>query len=221
MKTLLPIKPVTIAHPVKQKVTQLLKQDQITLNDIEDLNNRERVYFSNTCTKILNSLSGSRREMFLAKIDQVMAPEGKSDVWEHNQLIISEAVADFIKQYGFMPTKSAIAAQTGLCRQTVATHFKEYKRRPEFAEQAEQFKFMAPQVLANVFKHALAGDMRAARLYFEMIGATKPPKVSYGPATLPGTQNNYLQINNTILSQENLARLTTEQLNQIEYIIKG
>jgi hypothetical protein len=215
METALSIKPVTITKPVKQKVTQLLKQDKITLNDIEDLNHRERVYFSNTCTKILNSLSGSRREMFLAKIDQVMAPESKSDAWEINQLTISEAITNFINQYGTMPTKSAIAAQTGLCRQTVATHFKEYKKRPEFCEQAEQFKFMAPQVLANVFKQALAGDMRAARLYFEMIGAKKPD------AALPGTQNNYIQINNTILSQENLARLTTEQLNQIEYIIKG
>ena len=215
MQTPLPIKPATITLPVKQKVTQLLQQDQITPNDIADLTDRERVYFTNTCTKMLNKLSGSRRELFLAKLDQVMAPEGKSDVWEHNQLIISEAVANFMQQYGLMPTKSAIAAQTGLCRQTVATHFAAYKKRPEFAQQTEQFKFMAPQVLANVFKYALAGDMRAARLYFEMIGAKKPE------ATLTSTQNNYIQINNTILSQENLARLTTEQLNQLEYIIKG
>ncbi|MEO8949637.1 MAG: hypothetical protein ABI308_14585, partial [Mucilaginibacter sp.] len=91
MKTPVPIKPVAIpiaigTNPVKQKVTQLLKQDKITLNDIEDLTNRERAYFGNTCTKILNKLAGSQREMFLAKLEQVMAPESKSDAWEINHL---------------------------------------------------------------------------------------------------------------------------------------
>jgi hypothetical protein len=76
---------------------------------------------------------------------------------------------------------------------------------------------MAPHLLANVYKLALSGDVRAARLYFEIIGA----KTTQPQNTLPGTQHNYIQINNTILSQENLARLTTEQLNQIEGIIKG
>lgn len=201
----------------KHKVDRLLKLDKITLNDIEGLTKPETAYLADACTEILEQLSGSRREAFLAKIDQIMVPENKSDIWEHNHLAISEAIGNFMQQHGFMPTKSAIADQTGLCRQTVAKHFKEYKKRPEFAEQTEQFKFMAPQVLAGVFKFALNGDMRAARLYFEMIGAkTRQPL-----HTLTGTQNNYIQINNTILSQENLARLTAEQLNQIEGIIKG
>jgi len=211
METHLPVKSVAANMPVKQKVTQLLQLDKITLNDVEDLNNRERVYFSNTCNKLLKKLTGSQREMFLAKIAPVMAPEFKGDIWEYNQLVITEAIGDYMRQYGIMPTASHIADETGLCRQTVATHLKEYKRRPEFAAQADQFKFMAPQVLANVFKFAVRGDMRAAKLYFEMIG-TKNPDV---------THNNYIQINNTILSQENLTRLTTEQLNQIEGIIKG
>ena len=57
--------------------------------------------------------------------------------------------------------------------------------------------------------------MKAARLYFEMVGATK--KQSAG--TVINEQNNYIQINNTILSQENLKQLSEAQLNQIENII--
>ena len=33
-------------------------------------------------------------------------------------------------------------------------------------------------------------------------------------------QNNYIQINNTVLSQESLKLLSTEQLTQIENIVK-
>lgn len=116
-----------------------------------------------------------------------------------------------------MPTKNVIARETGLSRQTVAKHFAAYKRHPGFTAEMEQFKFMAPNVLANVFKCALSGDMRAARLYFEMVGATGRQPAN----TVLNEQNNYIQINNTKLSQQNLEQLSAGQLNQIENIIRN
>ena len=74
---------------------------------------------------------------------------------------------------------------------------------------------MSHNVPANVFKFANNGDMRAARLYLEMVGAlNKQPA-----GTVVNAQNNYIQINNTILSQENLKQLSAEQLAQIENIV--
>jgi len=74
---------------------------------------------------------------------------------------------------------------------------------------------MSHNILANVFKYAVKGDMKAARLYLEMVGAINKPQNN----SVVNQQNNYIQINNTILSQENLKQLTAEQLNQIESII--
>jgi hypothetical protein len=59
--------------------------------------------------------------------------------------------------------------------------------------------------------------VKAARLYFEMVGAMNKQQ----PNTVINEQNNYIQINNTILSQQNLKQLSKEQLNQIEHIISG
>jgi len=203
-----------VAKTAKQKTDQLLQLDKITPDDLNQLNTRERVYFNKTCIKILNELTGSQHAAFLVKIDQVMTPEAKSNMWEYNHQEITHAISHYLKQNGVMPTNKYIARETGLARQTVARHFAAYKTHPDFAMQTEQFKLMAPQVLTKVLKLALKSDMRAAKLYFEMIGANKPD-------TATNTHNNYIQINNTILSQENLTRLTTDQLNQIEGIIKG
>jgi hypothetical protein len=123
-----------------------------------------------------------------------------------------------MRNNGVMPNKSAIARETGLSRQTVAKHFAAYKRHPEYTAEMEQFKFMAPNVLASVFKHALNGDIKAARLYFQMVGATNSQSRTCG---IINEQNNYIQINNTILSQENLKQLSAEQLSQIENIISN
>jgi len=205
---------LTNYEAAKQKINGLLALKKITIKDIEGLSRMERELLAETATQILPKLTGAERDNFLDKIDLIILPATKSNAWEYNHFVITEAIAGFMRLHGIMPTRNAIADETGLSRQTVAKHFAAYKAQPEFAAQMEQFKFMAPKMLANVFKYASAGDMRAARLYFEMIGS-----VNKKQNTVVNEQNNYIQVNNTILSQENLKQLTPKQLSQIERII--
>jgi predicted transcriptional regulator len=129
--------------------------------------------------------------------------------------VITHAISKFMHDHSFMPTKNAIAELTGLSRQTIAKHLASYTKHPEFAAELEQFKLMGPALLASVYKFGLKGNIRAARLYLEAIGTVNKQQTN----TVVNEQNNYIQINNTILSQESLKQLTADQLNQIESII--
>ncbi|MBD1363197.1 hypothetical protein IDJ77_05175 [Mucilaginibacter sp. ZT4R22] len=200
----------------RRKVDELLALKKITVENVQELTGAEREIFQERLTQILADSKGVERDNLLAKIELILPDSTKNDVWEHNHTVIRSAISDFMRQYGVMPTKSAIAEETGLSRQTVTKHFKEYKSHPEFIAEAEQFKFMSHEMLASVFKFARNGNMRAARLYFEMVGAINKP----GTNTVVTEQKNYIQINNTILSQENLKQLTAEQLLQIENIVR-
>jgi hypothetical protein len=199
----------------RQKVNRLLSLEKITIADIEDFSKVERDYLAETATEKLEKLTGTERDNFLNKIDPIVPESTKNQLWEYNQMVISRAISKFICEHGFMPPKTVIAGETGLSRQTVVKHFAAYKTHPEYMAAVEQFKFMAPMALASVFKAVINGDTKAARLYFEMVGAMNKQQ----PNTVVNKQNNYIQINNTILSQENLGQLTAEQLNQIENII--
>jgi hypothetical protein len=199
----------------QQKTEQLLMLNKVTAKDIENLNELERNCLTEKCTHTLAQLTGAERDQFLDKIEQIMAPVTKAEIWERNHTAISRAISDYIQQYGSMPSKSIIAEQTGLSRPTVAKHFANYKKQPEFIAQMEQFEFMTHKVLANVYKYAVKGDMRAARIYFEMVGGLSPQSSN----TIVNAQNNYIQINNTILSHDVIKQLSAEQLNQIESII--
>ena len=200
---------------LNRKIDSLLAQKKITVNDIEGLSMAERDYLEETATRTLARLKGAERDRFLEKLDPILPSSTKNAVWEHNHAIITNAISNFMRQHGTMPTKNILSQETGLSRQTVAKHFKEYTAHPEFIAETEQFQFMTHNVLAKVFKFASNGDMKAARLYFEMVGAiNKQPT-----GTVVNEQNNYIQINNTILSQENLKQLSAEQLDQIENII--
>jgi len=199
----------------KRKVKHLFALKKITPKDIEGFNELERDYLAETSAEILQQLKGDERDNFINKIAMIVPAETNSQIWEYNDYLISNAISNLMRAHGFMPDRTDIAKATGLSRQTIAKHLKEYKTHPEYAAELERFKFMAPKVLANVFKFALNGDMKAARLYFEMIGTVNKRQ----SGSVVNEQNNYIQINNTILSQENLKQLSEEQLNQIENII--
>jgi predicted transcriptional regulator len=197
------------------KINRLLAKEKITPTDVMSLNEQEQRLLQNKLSEILQQAHGAERDSFLEKIDPIMSGNTKNDIWERNHMQISNAIANHIREYGVMPTKNDLAQETGISRQTVAKHIKEYKEHPEFAAQMEQFKFMSHKILANVFKHASDGDMKAAKLFFDMVGAANKQPA----ATVVTAQNNYIQINNTILSQENLKNLTAAQLQQIENIV--
>ncbi|MBS1526787.1 MAG: hypothetical protein JST19_14110 [Bacteroidetes bacterium] len=199
------------------KIERLFTLEKITEKDIEDLNAFERQYFTETTSRTLATLKGAERDDFLEKIDPILPVSTKQDIWEYNHTLINRTVSEYLQRNGVMPTKSDLARKTGLSRQTISKHFKEFRQHPEHTAEMEQFKFMAPNVLANVFKSAISGDMRAAKLYFDMVGATGKQSAN----TVINEQNNYIQINNTILSQENLKQLSAEQLNEIENIIRN
>ena len=199
----------------KRKADRLFLLNKITPQDVDGFNKYERDYVAATINETLQQLTGEERDNFYSKVEQILPESSKNQVWEYNNHKISSAIANLIRQHGCMPPKNAIAAATGISRQTVAKHLAAYKTHPEFIAEIEQFKYMVPKVLANVFKFAGNGDMKAARLYFEMVGAIN----KHRPGKVVNEQNNYIQINNTILSQENLKHLSTEQLNQLESII--
>jgi len=215
-ETQLTVAAISRFQATKQKAERLLTLDKVTAKDLEDLDQAERGYIAEVCTQRLALLTGAERDIFLDRIALIITPVTKADIWEVNHAVISNAISEYIERYGSMPSKSAIAEQTGLSRTTVTKHFETYKKQPEFIAQMEQFEFMGPKILANVCRHAIKGDMRAARLYFEMVGEQNPKSKN----TIVNSQNNYIQINNTILSHDVIKQLSAEQLNQIENIVR-
>lgn len=77
---------------------------------------------------------------------------------------------------------------------------------------------MSSQLLAKIFEYAINGDVAAAKLYFSVIGYANSGQQQNN--TMIQNQNNYIQINGTVLSQETIQQLNAEQLNSIESILK-
>lgn len=202
----------------KQKINALLDLPKMTLDDLKTLNKAECKSLMNILTKQLNEFKGVERDKFLEKIDGVIGEETRNEIWEHNHNKITWAISKLMQETGRMPTKSQLADETNLSRQTIYKHLKEYVTHPLFKGQMEQFKFMTSKVLAKVFSFAVEGDVKAAKLYLDLM---RENKGTIQKNTFVQNQENYIQINGLILSQENIQQLNKEQLDQIITIIQG
>lgn len=200
-----------------EKINKVLSLEQITVKDLEPFNETEKNHLFGIITRKLNALEGVERDEFYTKIEPILHETTRNESWERNHNSITWAISTLMQEYGRMPSKTEIATKTELSRQTIHKHLKEYANHPQYLGQIEQFRFMTSRVLAKVFKFAVNGDIGAAKLYFNVMGFMNAQASSN---TLIQNQNNYIQINGRVLSQETIKHLNAEQLDTIETILK-
>ncbi len=202
----------------KTKINNLLSlKRQIAINDIRGLNTKELGLLIDAMKEKLNELDGVERDSFIYKIEVLLEDDCKNQLWEYNHNQITYAISTLIQESNRMPSKNEIALKAELSRQTVHKHLQEYLSHPLYLQHIEQFRFLTSKVLAKVFHFAVNGNMKAARLYFDVMGNLNGQLTN---KTSIQNQNNYIQINGVILNQEVVKRLNTEQLNTIETILK-
>lgn len=199
------------------KINKVLSLAQITHKNLEHLSESENNRLMKIITEKFNSLKGTERDKFYKQVELITDESIKNQIWENNHNLITWAISTLMKEYGRMPSKTEIATKTELSRQTIHKHLNEYTNHPQYLGQIEQFRFMTSKVLARVFQFAVNGDTRAAKLYFNVMGFMNNGQAPNN--TLIQNQNNYIQINGTVLSQETIEQLSPEQINSIEKVL--
>ncbi len=199
-----------------QKVDSILKKKKIKPSHIEQLTKRQEKAFFKKLEKKVNESKGEERDVLFAKILAITNDQIRNQIWESNHGKIGQTIAYLVESHGAMPNKSIIAKEAGLSRKTVHKHLKEYAAHPLYLEELELYRFMTVRLLGKVLSCAFEGDVRAAKLYFDIVrgGENKG-------GTLIQNQNNFIQVNGTTISQEEIKELSEEQLKKIEETVRS
>lgn len=200
---------------IEHKISYLFSLKEINKKDLEILEKEETSEFYRRVTEKFRVTKSDEKAHFLEKIWNITDNETKNKIWEINHHTITASISELMQDYGRMPTASEIAVKSELSRQTVTKHLKEYAKEPQYNEILEQFRFMTSKVLAKVFKFAVNGDMTAAKLYFNVVGALNQNNHN----TFIQNNTNYIQINGMAFNDEKLKTLRPEQLKAIENIL--
>ncbi len=195
----------------KNKVKELLSKSKITQEDVNTLDEDGHKIFGKRLNEMVNELKDKERDAFLHKIDEIINSETRNSLWEYNHVQIINHISESVRNFSRMPTKAELSKSTGLSRQTIDKHFKEFRKHPLFIEHMEQYQFMTQKVMAIMLNLAMKGDVKAGRLFVEMIGGVFRP--------VPN-QKNYIQINNMVLTQEEFSKLNANQISKIEEVLR-
>jgi len=209
------------ARLTKSKLNRLIIREYLLPEDVSGFGIAQREQIKMALIKRLETCEPKEKHALVEKIAMVSNdPEIKKDIWEINHQKVVNAISTHLTEYGCLPTQTTLAKQTGLSRQSIAMHLKEYRSQPAFADHLEQLKLMKIMVLERVLAQAVSGDLKAAKMFIDTVDKTEERPSPTTSNTIK-QQNNYIQVNGLVISEEKLGQLSPEQLHQLEAIFNG
>jgi hypothetical protein len=86
-----------------------------------------------------------------------------------------------------------------------------------FKDNLQKYRMLATKVLDKLFMLACRGDTSAANLYLKAIGGL--PGLEKEVA-IKNQQNNFIQINRMVITEEEFRQLPSDVLNNVQAILK-
>ena len=196
----------------KLTVSELLKKEVLTQGDIEHLTDKEVYNLKNELGSLISTTKGTERDALVKRMSGIVCSDTRNSIYEYNHRVILGKLHNSMVETGTIPSVIELSELSGLSRQTVNKHMKEYKTSNIYKEDQYKFEMLAGSVLAVVFKMAMRQDLKACKLFLEYTKQTTPSKVG---TYIDKQQNNF----NTILNPNVIESLTPQQIIDIEAVI--
>ena len=152
------------------------------------------------------------------ELKQELSEQETSEItWEKNHEQIIKAVR-YLQDKRIKATVTNIAMVTKLSRPTVYKHLNEDAVTPAYKTYAKVNRLMMNDVLMRICEKAYYGDVKAARLYFELMGVIQHGNNKINTNIL--NCNNAVMVNGQLFTEEMITNLSTENLTQLEEFVK-
>jgi hypothetical protein len=203
-----------VAHKIKES-------EQISSEEFFALPVEERRSIIDVVTEMNKTKDKMQRSILADLLDPLLESSTRYKSWERNHNNITLIITKHLREYAQMPSVSELAAETGLSRQTVNKHVKEFVQSGMNPDM-DQFRFMVPRMLGMLANRSLTGDVKALRLYFDVLGVTGKRAVPSpaAPTSINNQQNNFITINGMQITEEAISRLPEGQRNQLQQILQ-
>ena len=194
--------------PTKAQMEKRIAAIQVELN--ERLNSKNLVY--GEIDKLWNELF-DLMEKTNAKTSQIA--HNRNQQWAANHTKIKQAIDHYVRDYNNIPSAYQLAGATGLSRQTVSKHLREFDQHELYGEEMKQYEFAANMLLERALAIGCRGNLKAIQFYVNTIDRRKQA----AKLQKPDITNNLIQINNIYVNAETIKALSAEKLKEIEEII--
>jgi hypothetical protein len=212
----------------KFTVSELLKKDTITKEDFEKLSNDEQTELFELFNNKFQESKGTTKDKLLKQAWEIIPTNIKNALWEMNHNNIIAHIHNGIVQENKMPTIIHLEKATGLSRQTISKHLKEFKEHDLYKEHQAQFKILGTSILRKLFSLAMNGNVQACKIYLDAMGETNQhiranqyidkQQNNFNSETITGMKIINIQENLTLQEKMELLNLTENDI--YEYLNK-
>src|SRR5688572_11356407 len=166
-----PLQTVQNNHELEREVVDFIKGilcgKKFPREKFNQLTNDEKKRCKNMFEMAIKSLAFEDKDQFIDKIDELLPPEVRRNIWKINHIKILNVINQLTHERGRFPTRTEISKETGISRVTINKHLKEYYDSDQYAELQEEFILMREKLLARIFVFGVEGNIKAARLFLE------------------------------------------------------
>lgn len=198
---------------VEKLLQRIISSPALSVDQIFDLTDEEKKKIESVLTAGYITLADEDREQFIDKVDPIISRKSRNDIWERNHWAILNVISWQTIQRAQIPTIKDIGDETGLSRTTVSKHLKEYYDSETYREKENTYNFLREKLLAKIFAYAYEGNTKAAKIFLDATAN------STAKLTVNNQQNNFIQINELVITQESIMKLSEEKLEKLREII--
>lgn len=201
--------PQRVPDPIYQALEVIIKGGKISLIDTLALTEEQKAKLAAILTAGYLTLAGDDREKLSENTEAILSDVSRNEIWERNHYCIMTCVDYLTRTYGKLPTVTEVAQETQLSRKTVSRHMKEYYESDAYQEKKGSLDMLREKLLVKMYDKAWDGDVKAAKLFFSV---TDPDN---SQTKVQNQQNNFIQINGTTISREQLSQLPQDRQKQL------
>jgi len=144
--------------------------------------------------------------------------ERKELIWEENHEKIATVIR-YLQRKEMDITVTNIAKGTNLSRKTVYKHLSQDDLKFTYKTATYVNKFLMDDVIGRMRRMACNGNIAAAKIYLELMGAIKPANNTINANLI--NNNKAIMVNGHVLSDEMVQKLSPENLSQLEEFVKA
>ncbi len=160
-----------LPHPLTQEnLHQLPDAALLSPKDIKHLSADERELMLQEYLRRVQNITGTARDAYQQQIDDLLSGEVRNALWEENRALITNAISSHLQLHGTVPGKTKLSLLTGLSRQTIHRHLKEYNTSPYMADEADKLKVISADLMFQLGRQAMGGCIKSAKLFFTLTG---------------------------------------------------
>jgi hypothetical protein len=203
--------------------------DNISSEDCDALSfsDRKKVnsYLEKISEKLIKNMDTpegvSAFDKFWIQVSDTVTVGTRNHVYESNHNRILNQIHQYVKIYWQVPSITKISEETGLSRTTIYRHLDETNLNDYVGKEFIKFNMLIPKIIGSLYALIFDGNtsvkdiIKASKTILEFQEFSN----KYGGGVNIEQQNNQININNTILTQEQVQNLPPDVMAQIEKLI--